>query len=215
MFITTANQLDTIPPPLRDRMEIILLSGYTENEKEFIAQSFLLPRELRSTVCGESEIEFSDAALRKIVRDYTREAGVRELSRQIAAVCRKAAVKVAAGEASRVAVTPEVVKDFLKYEKYFSEAAEQSEIPGIATGLAVTATGGDILFIEATRMKGKGGLTLTGQLGDVMRESAQIAYSYVRSNAERWDMTPACSRISISTCTCRRAPFPRTAPRLA
>jgi ATP-dependent Lon protease len=191
IFIATANQLDTIPPPLRDRMEIIHLDGYTEHEKVHIARQYLLPRELLANGLRQGEVDITDDGLRKIVRDYTREAGVRELQRRIGAICRKVAVKLAGGESGPVEVKRETVPDFLKHEKYFSEAAEQIEIPGIATGLAVTATGGDILFIEATRMRGKGGLTLTGQLGDVMRESAQIAHSYVRSNAERWGIDPS------------------------
>jgi ATP-dependent Lon protease len=185
IFITTANQLETIPPPLRDRMEIIQLDGYTEYEKVRIAQRHLVPRRIRVNGLREEEITFTEEALRKIVTDYTREAGVRNLERQIGSICRKCAVKISAQELSHVAVTPEIVRDYLKKEEFESESSETIEIPGIATGLAVTAVGGDILFIEATRMKGKGQLTLTGQLGDVMRESAQIAHSYVRSKAIR------------------------------
>ena len=183
IFITTANQLETIPPPLRDRMEIIQLDGYTEYEKTRIAQRHLVPRQVKANGLQEEEVEFTEEALRKIIRDYTREAGVRTLERQIGAVCRKGVVKIAAGEVSHVTITPEVVREYLKKEQFESESSETIEIPGIATGLAVTAVGGDILFVEATGMKGKGKLTLTGQLGDVMRESAQIAHSYVRSKA--------------------------------
>jgi ATP-dependent Lon protease len=184
IFITTANTLETIPPPLRDRMEIIQLDGYTEYEKIKIAQGFLVPRQVKANGLREGEVTFSEEALRKTVQDYTREAGVRNLERQIGTICRKSAVKIAAGEVQTIAVTPEIVREYLKRERFESEASEAIEIPGIATGLAVTAVGGDILFIEATRMRGKGGLTLTGQLGDVMRESAQIAHSYVRSKAQ-------------------------------
>jgi ATP-dependent Lon protease len=184
IFITTANTLETIPPPLRDRMEIIQLDGYTEYEKIKIAQGFLVPRQIKANGLREGEVTFSEEALRKTVQDYTREAGVRNLERQIGTICRKSAVKIAAGEVQTIAVTPEIVREYLKRERFESEASEAIEIPGIATGLAVTAVGGDILFIEATRMRGKGGLTLTGQLGDVMRESAQIAHSYVRSKAQ-------------------------------
>lgn len=184
IFITTANTLETIPPPLRDRMEIIQLDGYTEQEKIKIAQGFLVPRQIRANGLREGEVTFGEEALRKTVQDYTREAGVRNLERQIGAICRKSAVKIAAGEVQAIEVTPEVVREYLKRERFESEASEAIEIPGIATGLAVTAVGGDILFIEATAMRGKGGLTLTGQLGDVMRESAQIAHSYVRSKAD-------------------------------
>jgi ATP-dependent Lon protease len=190
IFITTANQLETIPPPLRDRMEIITLDGYTEYEKVCIAQDYLVPRQIRANGLREEEILFTEEALHKIVQDYTREAGVRNLERQIGALCRKSVVKIAAKELAHVEIIPEIVRDYLKKEKFESEGSESIDIPGIATGLAVTAVGGDILFIEATRMKGNGQLTLTGQLGDVMRESAQIAFSYVRSKADQLDVDP-------------------------
>jgi ATP-dependent Lon protease len=190
IFITTANQLETIPPPLRDRMEIIQLDGYTEYEKVQIAQRHLVPRQLKAHGLREEEITFTEEALRKIVQDYTREAGVRNLERQVGAISRKSVVKIAAQEWSHVVVTPELVREYLKKEKFESESSENIEIPGIATGLAVTSVGGDILFIEATRMIGKGKLTLTGQLGDVMRESAQIAHSYVRSKADQLKVDP-------------------------
>jgi ATP-dependent Lon protease len=190
IFITTANQLETIPAPLRDRMEIIQLDGYTEYEKLQIAQRHLLPRQLKAHALADEEITFTAEALCKIVQDYTREAGVRNLERQIGAVCRKSVVKIAAQEWSHVMITPELVREYLKKEKFESELSENIEIPGIATGLAVTAVGGDILFIEATRMNGRGKLTLTGQLGDVMRESAQIAHSYVRSKAAELGVDP-------------------------
>jgi ATP-dependent Lon protease len=183
MFITTANQLETIPPPLRDRMEIIRLDGYTEYEKVRIAQDFLVPRQLRANGLLPAEITFSEESLRKIIQDYTREAGVRTLERQIGSICRKVVVGIAAAEVTWVEITSELVREYLKREKFESELSENIEIPGIVTGLAVTAVGGDILFVEATRMAGKGNLTITGQLGDVMRESAQIAHSYVRSKA--------------------------------
>lgn len=190
IFITTSNQLETIPPPLRDRMEIITLDGYTEYEKVCIAQDYLVPRQIRANGLREEEILFTEEALHKIVQDYTREAGVRNLERQIGALCRKSVVKIAAKELTHVEITPDIVRDYLKKEKFESEGSESIDIPGIATGLAVTAVGGDILFIEATRMKGNGQLTLTGQLGDVMRESAQIAFSYVRSKADQLDVDP-------------------------
>ena len=190
IFITTANQLETIPAALRDRMEIIALDGYTEYEKLQIAKRHLIPRQLRAHGLKDEEITFTDDAVRKIIQDYTREAGVRSLERQLGAICRKSVVKIVAQQWSHVVVTEELVREQLKKEKFESERSEQIEIPGIATGLAVTAVGGDILFIEATRMKGKGGLTLTGQLGDVMRESAQIAHSYVRSKAEQLGISP-------------------------
>jgi ATP-dependent Lon protease len=190
IFITTANQLETIPPPLRDRMEVIQLDGYTEHEKVRIAQDHLVPRQLKANALRDGEITFSEEALHKIIQDYTREAGVRNLERQIGAVCRKSVVKISAQELEHVEVTPEMVREYLKKEKFESESSENIEIPGIATGLAVTAVGGDILFIEATSMKGKGALTLTGQLGDVMRESAQIAHSFVRAKASELGIEP-------------------------
>jgi ATP-dependent Lon protease len=190
IFITTANQLETIPPPLRDRMEIIHLDGYAEYEKIHIAKRYLVPRQVKANGLHKEEITFTEEALNKIVQDYTREAGVRNLERQIGAICRKSAVRIAAKELVHVEITPEIVREYLKKEKFESESSESIEIPGIATGLSVTAVGGDILFIEATRMKGKGVLMLTGQLGDVMRESAQIAHSYVRSKAKQLGVDP-------------------------
>lgn len=190
IFITTANQLETIPAPLRDRMEIISLDGYTEYEKVQIAQRHLVPRQLTAHGLRDEEITLTEEALRKIVQDYTREAGVRNLERQIGAIFRKCVVKIAEQEWTHVLITPDLVREALKKERFESEFSENIEIPGIATGLAVTAFGGDILFIEATRMSGKGHLTLTGHLGDVMRESAQIAHSYVRSKAESLEVSP-------------------------
>ncbi len=183
MFITTANVLDTIPAPLRDRMEILQLSGYTEEEKVSIAEGYLIPRQIRENGLREDEVVFDAEALRHIVREYTREAGVRELERQIGTVCRKVATKIAEGSVGAVHVTAEAVSDHLGSPPYFFEVAERTQVPGVATGLAWTPSGGDILFIEATKMKGNKGFTLTGQLGEVMRESAQAALSYVRSKA--------------------------------
>src|SRR5262252_8670322 len=196
MFITTANQLETIPEPLRDRMEIIQLDGYTEHEKLHIAQVYLVPRQRQANGLRPEEITFTDEALLKIVRDYTREAGVRNLERRIGAICRKVAVQITSAaqspsqEVEQVEVTPGGVLEYLKHEPFVSELHERLNLPGIATGLAVTATGGDILYIEVTRMQGKGNLTLTGHLGDVMRESAQIAYSYVRAKAPDLGIDP-------------------------
>ena len=195
MFVTTANQLEPIPAPLRDRMEIIHLDGYTEHEKVKIAQEHLVKRQLAANGLREGEVVFTEDALRKIVQDYTREAGVRNLERQVGAICRKSVAKIAAGgetgtSGAAVEITPDVVRELLRKEKFESETSESIEIPGIATGLAVTPVGGDILFIEATRMKGKGDFTLTGQLGDVMRESARIALSYVRSKAVELGVDP-------------------------
>ncbi len=190
IFIATANQLETIPAPLRDRMEVIHLDGYTEYEKIHIAERYLVPRQVVQNGLREEEIVFTRKALQKVVQDYTREAGVRNLEREIGTICRKVAVEVAAGGNEAITVTPELVRAHLKKEKFESECCEIIEVPGIATGLAVTAVGGDILFIEATHMKGKGMLTLTGHLGDVMRESAQIAHSYVRSKARDLGFDP-------------------------
>ena len=190
IFITTANQLETIPPPLRDRMEIIHLDGYTEYEKIRIAKGYLIPRQIRANGLREDEIAFTEAALRQIIRDYTREAGVRNLEREIGRSCRKVAVDIAGGKAAHVEVRPENLRDFLGKPRYFFEAAERTEIPGVATGVAWTPVGGDVLFVEATRMPGKGDLTLTGQLGDVMKESVRIAYSYVQAQASDLDIDP-------------------------
>ena len=257
MFITTGNVLYTVPPALRDRMEILRLSGYTEEEKIKIAQQYLIPRQIRENSLRPEEIEFSEGAIRKVIRDYTREAGVRNMERELGSICRKVATKVAEGlrpeappdgstgspqrldeelaegprpeapadgstgspqrldegraeglrpeappdgstgspqrldeelaegqEGIKTLISEEKVAEFLGKPKYFFEAAERTEIPGVATGLSWTATGGDILFVEATKMPGSKGFTLTGQLGDVMKESAQAALSYVRSKAE-------------------------------
>ncbi len=191
MFITTANMLDTIPDPLLDRMEIIELHSYTTEEKVKIAQGYLVPRQIRENGLRPDEIVFEEEALRRLVRDYTREAGVRAMERTIGAICRKVATQVAENGSNGVhVITPDNLVDYLKKPKFFDEVAERTEIPGVATGLAWTMTGGDILFLEATRMAGKKGFTITGQLGDVMKESAQAALSWVRANAKRLDIDP-------------------------
>ena len=185
MFITTANLLDPIPEPLKDRMEILRLSGYTEEEKIKIALGYLMPRQVRENALRTEEVEFTADALRRIIRDHTREAGLRNMEREIGSICRKVATKIAAKQATgKTIVTPEKVLELLGKPKFFFEAAERTMIPGVATGLAWTQAGGDILFIEATRMPGGKGFQLTGQLGEVMKESAQAALSYVRSNAK-------------------------------
>lgn len=184
IFIATANQLDTIPGPLRDRMETIQLDGYTDLEKLRIAQRHLIPRQLNAHSLKEDEVTFMEDAILKIINDYTREAGVRNLERHIAAICRKAIVQLSEQGWSHVVITAKLVRDYLKKERFESERSETITMPGIATGLAVTPVGGDILTIEAARMPGKGRLSLTGQLGDVMKESAEIAFSYVRTKAE-------------------------------
>jgi ATP-dependent Lon protease len=183
MFITTANMLQPVPGPLRDRMEILELDGYTEEEKVRIAQQYLLPRQIRENSLRAEEISFEDDAIHSIIRDYTREAGVRNLERQIGTVCRKVATKVAEEEGISVQVEADDLSQYLGRPRFFFEAAQRTEIPGVATGLVWTPTGGDITFIEATRMEGNRRLILTGKLGDVMKESAQAAVSYVRSKA--------------------------------
>lgn len=191
LFITTANWLDPIPEPLRDRMEIIHLDGYTEYEKVRIAQGFLVPRQVRANGLLPDEIGVAEPALRTIIQEYTREAGVRNLEREIGRACRKVAVKIAGGDRDgRVEIDADDVRELLGRPKHQFEAADRPELPGVATALAVTPAGGEILFVEASRMKGRGNLTLTGQLGDVMKESAQIALSYVRSRAKELDLDP-------------------------
>ncbi|MGQ9491423.1 MAG: endopeptidase La [Anaerolineae bacterium] len=190
-FITTANWLDTIPQPLLDRMEVIQLSSYTEEEKVKIAQGYLVPRQIRENGLRPYEIRFEEDALRRIVREYTREAGVRNLERRVGAICRKVATKVAEqGDGNEpVVITAENVPQYLGRPKFLPEVAERVEIPGVATGLAWTPTGGDVLFLEATMMPGGKGFTLTGQLGDVMKESAQAALSWVRSKAKEYGIS--------------------------
>jgi ATP-dependent Lon protease len=184
MFVTTANTLDTIPGPLRDRMEVIQLAGYTEEEKLQIAKRYLVPRQIERNGLTRSRIAFSDSGLRTIIADYTREAGVRQLEREIGTACRKVARRVAEGTAARkVTVSEPRVRELLGKRRFFSEARRRTARPGVATGLAWTPVGGEVLFIEATAMPGKGRLTITGQLGEVMRESAQAALSCVRSNS--------------------------------
>lgn len=189
-FITTANWLDTIPQPLLDRMEVIQLSSYTEEEKVKIAQGYLAPRQIKENGLRPDEISFEEAALRRIVREYTREAGVRHMERQVGTVCRKVATRVAEkGDGLEPAViTAESIPDYLGRPKFLPEVAERVEMPGVATGLAWTPTGGDVLFLEATRMPGSKGFTLTGQLGDVMKESAQAALSWVRNRAKEYNI---------------------------
>jgi ATP-dependent Lon protease len=182
MFVTTANTLDTIPGPLRDRMEVIQLAGYTDAEKLEIARRYLVPRQISRNGLTERRLAFTDAGLRAIISDYTREAGVRQLEREIGAVCRKVARQVAEGTLSRkLSLTEPRVRELLGPQRFFAETRRRTARPGVATGLAWTPVGGEVLFVEATAMPGSGALTITGQLGDVMRESAQAALSWVRS----------------------------------
>ena len=188
MFITTANYLEPVPPALRDRMEVIELAGYSEEEKLEIAKRHLIPKQIRENGLTDSLITFADEAVWTIARSYTHEAGVRNLEREIGRVCRKIARAVTEGQTEPVVVNMDKVAELLGPEKYFSEVAERTQDPGVAIGLAWTPNGGDILFIESTRMAGKKGLTLTGHLGEVMKESAQAALSYIRSRADRLGM---------------------------
>ena len=182
MFIATANMLETIPAPLLDRMEVLQLPGYSEEEKTLIAQKYIIPKQLEAHGLTDLAVTFADDAIRRIISDYTREAGLRNLEREIAAICRKVARKHAEGQKKPVTVVAAKVPDFLGPPRYFREVADRSGVPGVATGLAWTPHGGEILFIEATGMPGKGALTLTGLLGESMKESAQAAMSYLRSH---------------------------------
>jgi ATP-dependent Lon protease len=186
-FIATANVADTIPGPLLDRMEVIRFDGYTVDEKTAIARGYLWPRQIERNGLREDEVSISDETIQTVVSEYTREAGVRQLERELGTILRKTATRIAAGQAEApVDIDVDVVRDALGRQKFFQEAAERTAVPGVATGLAVTGTGGDVLFVEATSMEGGNGneLVLTGQLGDVMKESARIALSYVHSHAE-------------------------------
>ena len=190
LFIGTANIVDTIPPPLRDRMEIIEIPGYTQEEKKLIAKRHLIAEEMENHGLTDEMFGISDGALNELIDKYTREAGVRNLKRNIAALCRGAAKRIASEESKRVQINKNMVAIFLGPQKFFPEVAERTSVPGVATGMAWTPTGGDILFIEATMMKGKGKLILTGQLGDVMKESAKAALSYLRSKADDFNIDP-------------------------
>ncbi|MBI1922267.1 MAG: endopeptidase La [Geobacter sp.] len=183
MFIATANQIDTVPGPLRDRMEVIQLSGYTEEEKLQIAKRYLIPRQIKENGIAEKDIAFSDQALKALIAKYTREAGLRNLEREIGSICRKVARRIAEGEKKRFQINTGSVEKYLGPPRYLREGEMEKNEVGVATGLAWTPVGGEVLFVEATIMKGKGGLTLTGQLGDVMKESVQAALSYIRANA--------------------------------
>jgi ATP-dependent Lon protease len=192
MFIATANVADTIPGPLLDRMEVIRFDGYTTSEKVAIARGYLWPRQLERSGLRADEVEISDEILDTVTTEYTREAGVRQLERNLGTLLRKTATKIASGKATApVTIDLDAVRDALGRQRFFQESAIRTAVPGVATGLAVTGAGGDVLFVEATGMQGKPGLTLTGQLGDVMKESAQIALSYVRGHASELDIDPA------------------------
>jgi ATP-dependent Lon protease len=192
MFIATANVADTIPGPLLDRMEVIRFDGYTTSEKVAIARGYLWPRQLDRNGLRAEEVNIDDELLNTIVTEYTREAGVRNLERELGTVLRKTATRIASGKATApVSLDLEAVRDALGRQRFFQESAIRTAVPGVATGLAVTGAGGDVLFVEATAIPGKAGLTLTGQLGDVMKESAQIALSYVRGHADELHIDPS------------------------
>ena len=190
MFITTANSLETIPMPLRDRMEVIELPGYTELEKLMIALHHLLPRQLKAHGLSKRQLKMDDAAVLRLIHEYTREAGVRNLERELATLCRKVAFSVVSGKPGQVTVSERSLPDLLKAPRFFSEMAERTARSGVAVGLVWTPGGGDIQFIEATKMRGKGQLILTGKLGEVMKESAQAALSIVRAKAQELDIDP-------------------------
>jgi ATP-dependent Lon protease len=192
IFITTANELDTIPGPLRDRMEIIQLSGYTEQEKIAIAEQYLVPRQQRENGLRSAEVVVEESALRELVRDYTREAGVRTLEREIGRAMRKVVTRVAEGKEGPVVIDEKMLRELLGKPRYGyrEELAERTDRPGVATGLAWTPFGGEVLYVEATSMPGSKGFQYTGQLGEVMQESARIAMSVVRSNAQKLGISP-------------------------
>ena len=190
VFIATANTVESIPAALLDRMELVRLDGYTEDEKLFIARNHLLPRQLERSGVRAAEVELTDATLRRVIAEYTREAGVRSLERELGRILRKVAARIGSGDAGPIVVDADDVPTYLKRPKFADEVAERVDVPGVATGLAVTGFGGDVLFVEVTAAQGEPGLTLTGQLGDVMKESAQIALSYVRSHATELGVDP-------------------------
>jgi ATP-dependent Lon protease len=190
LFIATANVLDTVPAPLRDRMEILEITGYIEEDKLAIARNYLIPRQRADNGLEPADIDFTDDAIREIIRSYTREAGVRQLERELGTVCRGVATRVAEGIKEAITIEADSVRTFLGPQKFFNEVALRTSLPGVATGLAWTPFGGDILFVEATKMPGDGRLQLTGQLGDVMKESAQAALSLAKSRAENLGIDP-------------------------
>jgi ATP-dependent Lon protease len=191
LFIATANMAETIPGPLLDRMEVVRFDGYTTEEKVAIARGYLLPRQLKRNGLRADEVTLDDAVIRAIVSDYTREAGVRNLERELGKLLRKTATRLASGEVQApVTIDAEALRKALGRQRFFQESVERTAVPGVATGLSVTGAGGDVLFVEATSMPGKDGLVLTGQLGDVMKESARIALSYVRGHGDELGIAP-------------------------
>ena len=184
LFIATANTMDTVPGPLRDRMEVIEIPGYTSTDKLYIAKKYLVPRQLEANGLTKAHVKFADPALKEVIESYTREAGVRNLERQIGSIARSVAAEVVGGNKDKVTVDLDMVHRVLGAQRFEPELASRTAMPGIATGMAYTPFGGEILFIEATRMAGKGATILTGQIGDVMKESATAAFSLIRSRAE-------------------------------
>jgi ATP-dependent Lon protease len=191
MFITTANMLDTIPPPLRDRMEVLQLVGYTEDEKIKIARRYLIPRQRKAHGLSADQINITAGAIKTVINGYTREAGLRNLEREIASLCRGVAAKIAMSEADSVSIKIGDVSEYLGPVRFTSESKSRLQTPGVAMGMAWTPVGGDLLYIEATAMPGKKGLILTGQLGDVMKESATAALSFIRANAKKLKVSEA------------------------
>lgn len=189
-FLGTANLMEPIPPALRDRMELIYLPGYTDMEKLSIAKKYVLPREIENNGLSGDLIDFSDKAIAKLINDYTREAGLRNLSREVANICRKVARVIAEGDSNRIKVTPKKISQYLGPEKFMREVSAEKPQIGIVPGLAYTSVGGEILFIEATKMPGGKSLTLTGHIGNVMKESMQAALSYIRSTSPMWGISP-------------------------
>src|SRR4030095_1784021 len=192
LFLTTANVLDPVPPALRDRMEVLELAGYTEEEKLKIALAHLIAKQVTNHGLSSENVEFSERAIRAVIRGYTREAGVRNLEREIGALCRKVARRRAEGDETSIVITEDVVVEMLGAPSFLDEEIEnRTKDPGVAVGLVWTPTGGEVLFVEASRMQGGGSLTLTGHLGDVMKESARTALSWFRANATRYGVDPA------------------------
>ena len=191
LFITTANVLDPVPPALRDRMEVLEIAGYTEEEKLMIAVDHLVAKQVKNHGLTSDNVRFTDDALRQVIRGYTREAGVRNLEREIGSLCRKVARRRAEGVEAPIEITPEVVVEMLGAPRFLDEEMEErTKDPGVAIGMAWTPAGGEVLFIEASRMAGTGSLTLTGQLGDVMKESARAALSWLRMHAKEYNIDP-------------------------
>src|SRR5206468_6023227 len=190
LFIATANTMDPVPGPLRDRMEVIEIPGYTNSDKLNIAKQYLVPRQLDANGIEPKHVKFKDEALKEIIESYTREAGVRNLERSIGSVGRSIAAEIVGGKTDKVTVDREMVRRVLGPQRFEPELASRTSVPGVATGMAYTPVGGEILFIEATRMPGKGNITLTGQIGDVMKESATAAFSLIRSRAEMYGIDP-------------------------